>query len=206
MGLPPQVLSAVVYSTRSSAIGLRQYQTVEELLISAAPESTGCLIVVFQNDIARNARIMSLLSEKMPLLPVIACLAEESVAAAVRLMHQGVFTVVTLPPDVDELSDTFRAAVERSKTLRSEEASGNLALIRMERATRKEREVLDLILQGLKNKEIGAELGITVRAVEDRRFRLMKKVGVESVAELVALAMSAKYHKLMYPGDITEHK
>lgn len=199
-------MSAVVFTTRSAAIGLRQYQTVEELLSSAAPESSGCLFVAFQNDIARNARIMSLLSEKVPLLPVVACLPEESVTAAVRLMHHGVFTVVTLPPDTDQLSDTFHAAIERSKSLRSEEASGKLALISMERATRKEREVLDLILKGFKNKEIGAELGITVRAVEDRRFRLMKKVGVESVAELVALAMSAKYYKLMYPGDITEHK
>ena len=103
---------------------------------------------------------MNLLSEKLPLQPVIGCLAEESVAAAVSLMHRGVFTVVSLPPDVDRLSDIFRAAHERSRTLQSEQASGKLAVLRMERATRKEREVLDLILQGISGRLVSLRQGL----------------------------------------------
>lgn len=63
----------------------------------------------------------------------------------------------------------------------------------MQEATEKELAVLKLIMAGMKNKEIAAELGVTTRAVEDRRFRLMKKVGADSVAELVAIAVQARY-------------
>jgi len=50
--------------------------------------------------------------------------------------------------------------------------------------------VLNLILEGKLNKEIAAELGLSNRTVEDRRARLMKKMGAQSVAELVQLAMT----------------
>ncbi len=56
------------------------------------------------------------------------------------------------------------------------------------RQTRK-LEVLDLVMAGKKNKDIADQLGITIRAVEDRRIRLMKKLQVDSLAELVELAI-----------------
>ena len=68
------------------------------------------------------------------------------------------------------------------------------ASARLREATPREIEVLELILLGRKNREIAAALGITVRAVEDRRFRLMKKMQVESLAELVGVALRARMY------------
>ena len=58
---------------------------------------------------------------------------------------------------------------------------------RLAALTPKEREVLDLLAAGKTNKEIADALGLSVRAVEDRRGRLMKRVGAGSPAELIAL-------------------
>ena len=57
--------------------------------------------------------------------------------------------------------------------------------------TAREREVLDLIARGLTNKQIAVQLHLTLRAIEDRRSRMMRRVGVNSLAELLALVQQA---------------
>ena len=59
------------------------------------------------------------------------------------------------------------------------------------RHSQAEHEVLDLIARGLSNKQIAAELDFTLRAIEDRRSRLMRRLGVRSVAELLKLVQLA---------------
>ena len=59
------------------------------------------------------------------------------------------------------------------------------------RHSQAEHDVLDLIARGLSNKQIAAELGLTLRAIEDRRSRLMRRLGVRSVAELLKLVQLA---------------
>jgi len=100
-----------------------------------------------------------------------------------RLLQQQLLK----PFGLDELLTHVRQAVEKDRTdraarLRKTEAGGRLSAL-----TLKEREVLEMVAAGRTNREMATELGLSLRAIEDRRARLMRKVGVRSIAELVQL-------------------
>lgn len=194
VALSPQATIPILDATETGGYGFRQYPTVESLLESAAPSSTGCVLISGDDEPSKNANVIDRLKAHFFSMPIIALPDTNSAENAVDLMQQGVFCVLPLPVEYQNLVHTVTSAVDTSK---QNQATVNLcrdASLRMLEATEKEVEVLQMIMEGKKNKEIAAALGITVRAVEDRRFRLMRKVGVDSVAELVALAVSARYY------------
>ena len=193
MALPPQTTIPVLDASEVSEHGIRQYSGIESLLENAAPSSVGCLLIVLSNDTAKNDAIVAQLKSHFISLPLVVLLESRSVEIAVELMQQGVFAVLTQPLEHQKLLTTINAAVEQSVTDQVEVDRSRDAALRMGEATDKEMEVLELMLKGCKNRESADRLGITVRAVEDRRFRLMKKVGVDSVAELIALSVTARH-------------
>jgi FixJ family two-component response regulator len=190
VSLPPETAIPVLDAAEVSGFGFRQYPTIESLLDSAAPSSHGCVLIAGGNDQSAISRLQS----HFHTIPIIVLLDSNSADNAVELMRQGVFSVLTKPFEHQRIVTTMTSAVESSISHQTAISSCREASIRMGEATIKEREVLELIMAGKKNKEIAGVLGITVRAIEDRRFRLMKKVNVESVAELVALAVTAQYY------------
>ena len=193
VALPPQTTIPILDAAEVSGFGFRQYPSVESLLDGAAPSSVGCVLISCGDDVAKNSALVWQLKAHFYSLPLVVLLNSESADEAVDLMQQGVFSVLTQPPEPHKLLATISAAVDQCVTTQSAVDGCREASLRMREATEKEVEVLELIMQGFKNKEIAGQLGITVRAIEDRRFRLMRKVGVDSVAELVTLAVSARY-------------
>ncbi len=204
VALPPQTTIPVLDAAEVAGYGFRQYPTVESLLDGTAPSSTGCVLISATNDSAKNAAIVGRIQLHFHSIPLIVLQTSDSSDNAVEFMQQGVYSVLTQPFEHKKLLSTIIGAVEHSVSQQSTVDTCRESLLRMSEATEKELEVLRLIMQGKKNKEISAALGITVRAVEDRRFRLMKKVGVDSVAELVALAVTAEYYQKGFnsPGHV----
>ena len=194
VALSPQATIPILDATETVGFGFRQYPTVESLLESAAPSSTGCVLVACDDESPQNANLIGRIKSHFFSMPLVALPRSDSSATAVELMQLGVFSVLGQPLEHQKLVSTLSGAVELSVRNQSTVDLCRDAALRMREATEKEIEVLQLIMDGKKNKEIAVLLGITVRAVEDRRFRLMKKVGVDSVAELVALAVSGRYY------------
>lgn len=195
VALPPQTTIPVLDAAEVKGYGFRQYPTIEGLLDGAAPSSVGCVLISATNDSARNSAMVGRIQSHFHSIPLIVIQNSDSTENAVEFMQQGVYSVLSQPFEHQKLLNTISDAVELSIGQQSTVDNCRESLLRMNEATEKELEVLRLIMQGKKNKEISAALGITVRAVEDRRFRLMKKVGVDSVAELVALAVTADYYQ-----------
>lgn len=194
VALTPQATIPILDAAETVGFGFRQYPSVESLLESAAPSSTGCVLVTCDEDAAQNANLIGRVKAHFFSMPLVVLPTSDSSANAVELMQLGVFSVLVQPLEHQKLVTTLTKAVELSIQNQSTVDLCRDASLRMREATEKEIEVLQLIMNGKKNKEIAVLLGITVRAVEDRRFRLMKKVGVDSVAELVALAVSGRYY------------
>lgn len=184
----------VLEVSKISGFGYRQYASVNSLLESAAPSAIGCVVFSGGDHPARYLSIVNQLKSYFMTMPIVVLLDAESNTNTVSLMQLGVFSVLTGSVEHVNLLRTINDAVETSVEGHSSVAHGRDASLRMREATAKELEVLELMMQGKKNKEISAALGITVRAVEDRRFRLMKKVSADSVAELVTTAVSARYY------------
>lgn len=200
VSLPPETAIPVLDAADVSGFGFRQYPGIESLVDSTSPSAYGCVLIDGgdgSNCIAEIARLQTHFHS----IPVIVLLESGSADFAVELMKHGAYSVLTKPYEHHRLVSTMTSAIEESISSQETIDSCREASLRMNQATPKELEVLSLIMDGKKNKEIASALGITVRAVEDRRFRLMKKVGVESVAELVALAVTARYYEQGFTGS-----
>ncbi|MFK7817246.1 MAG: LuxR C-terminal-related transcriptional regulator [Planctomycetaceae bacterium] len=193
VGLTTDAARALLEATSLAGFGFRQYPTLNGLLEGAAPSATGCVVLGSSNDTAQDELTIGQLTHHFTSIPVVALLDSTSAQHAVALMRLGVFNVIVTPVSHEELVSELTDAVNHSLQSQTSVDAFRDASLRMQNATRKELDVLELIMSGMRNKEIAAKLGITTRAVEDRRFRLMKKVEADSVAELVSVAVRAKY-------------
>ena len=123
-------------------------------------------------------------------LPVVFVTGHGNVPMAVEAMQMGAVNFLEKPVQEQELWNSIRRAIELDVQNRRRRARRQRAEERLTRLTVGEREVLNLILEGKMNKEIATELGLSTRTIEDRRAKLMKKMGAESLAELIQLVMT----------------
>ena len=103
-------------------------------------------------------------------------------------MKNGAMDFLTKPLDTEKLLQAIARAVERSKTVCTQQVAG-AALNELARTlSRRQAEVIRLVATGLLNKQIATELQILEKTVKVHRARAMRKLGVRSVADLVRLA------------------
>ncbi len=129
---------------------------------------------------------------KEPLCPpIIVLTGHADVATAIRALRQGAVEFLQKTLSESELREAIQKAIARDAENRRQYAKKSEVLALLALLTPPERQVLDLVLAGLPNKTIASKLGVSRRAVEDRRARLMQKLAVDSLPELVRLATDA---------------
>jgi len=96
------------------------------------------------------------------------------------------------PFQKDELLTAVRHGLDRDRVRREQEAGLSLLQGKVAQLTQREREVMDLVVTGLINKEIGAQIGLSEVTVKIYRSRVMQKMEVASLAELVRVADKLK--------------
>jgi FixJ family two-component response regulator len=121
-------------------------------------------------------------------MPIIFITGYGDVPTTVQAMKAGAVEFLTKPLGDDVLENAIRQAIERSRTLLAHEAE--LRALRECHAslTPREREIMGLVVSGLLNKQIAAELGISEITVKAHRGRVMRKMQVDSLADLVRVA------------------
>lgn len=161
-----------------------------EFLAAYRPGRAGCLVLDVAMPGMSGLELHRKLLEEKTDLPVVFITGHGNVQMAVGAMQAGAVNFLEKPLREQELWDSIRQALELDERNRRRQTRRNEAQRRIAGLTGGEREVLDLIMEGKLNKEIAAKLGLSVRTIEDRRARLMKKTKVNSVAQLVQLAMT----------------
>jgi FixJ family two-component response regulator len=144
------------------------------LVHAAAPASIGC-------DAARFVELHGAVT------PVVYVAHDPDVRAAVRAMKAGAADYLAAPVRDVDLLGAIAAAAARAAERRREKARRDAALARVARLTRREREIFDLVLTGRLNKQIADALGSQVATVKVHRSRLMRKLGVRSLVELLGV-------------------
>lgn len=191
--LPSDEQHIMMAAAETSGYALRQHASREAFQDHASASAVGCAVICVASP-QDTVHDIAAISAAFPTLPIVILLNKATTDDAIEFMKLGVSSVLTPPYDLQKLTIAIKGAIESSLKNQQTFDTFRDAARRISAATPKELEVLDMIIAGQKNKEIAASLGVTVRAVEDRRFRLMRKVGVESVAELVAVAISSQYY------------
>jgi FixJ family two-component response regulator len=120
--------------------------------------------------------------------PIIFITGYCDVPTTVRAMKAGAIEFLTKPFDDQVLLDAIEHAIERSRAVLSEEAGMQSIRDRYASLSKREREVMALVVTGLLNKQVGGELGISELTVKIHRRRVMRKMDVRSLAELVNIA------------------
>jgi FixJ family two-component response regulator len=121
-------------------------------------------------------------------MPIIFITGHGDVPTSVQAMKAGAVEFLTKPFSDDVLLDAIRHAIERSQTARGQEAERQALRARYLTLSVREREVMALVVSGLLNKQVAAELGISEITVKAHRGQVMRKLNADSLADLVRLA------------------
>lgn len=167
---------------------VRAFASAAEFLAAYSPDLPGCLVLDVKMPGMTGLELQRKLADDGVTLPVVMISGHADVRIAVEAMTLGAITLLEKPFSLDELLAQIRKALDKDTADRSARGKVDDVRTRLAALTPKEREVLDHIATGRTNREIADTLGLSVRAVEDRRARLMRKMEVNSLAELIALA------------------
>lgn len=164
---------------------VRQFASAAEFLAAYDSSRPGCLVLDLKMPGMTGIELQQRLVDDGIPLPVIVVSGHADVRIAVDVMTRGAITLLEKPFRLEELLAQLRKALEQDAKNRDRAKEQAEADAKLAGLTAKEREVLEAIAAGKTNRDIAEELGLSLRAVEDRRARLMKKVQAKTVAELV---------------------
>lgn len=186
----PAVRQAVSIVARALGVEVRAFARAEEFLAACDETTTGCLVLDVRMPETSGIELQRTLNAAGIRIPVIMMSGHADVRMAVEAMSQGAFTFLEKPFRMEELSTTIEKALSESQSVLETERRKADIKARLDSLTLKEREVLDLILEGHTNREMAKELTLSLRAIEDRRSRVMKRMGMSSVVNLVSAVKS----------------
>jgi RNA polymerase sigma factor (sigma-70 family) len=164
---------------------VKQFASAAEFLEAYDSSRPGCLVLDLKMPGMTGIELQQRLVDDGVMLPVIVVSGHADVRIAVDVMTRGALTLLEKPFRLEELLSKLRQALEQDEKHREKAKEQAESDAKLAGLTAKEREVLEAIAAGKTNRDIADELGLSLRAVEDRRARLMKKVRAKSVAELV---------------------
>jgi len=166
----------------------RLFETAEGFLSSLRPEVPSCLILDVNLPDLNGLELQQRIAGHRAETPIIFLTGHGDVPMTVKAMKAGAAEFLTKPFDYEELLSAIRAAIARSSAALAEGHEKQTLQERYQSLSTREREVMDLVVRGFLNKQVGGELGISEITVKAHRGRVMQKMQAQSFAELVSIA------------------
>lgn len=180
-----------VVSRLSSVLGMssQAYGSGGEFLEAYSEDLTGCLVLDIWLPDMTGLELYSELLDRNFSLPVIIISGHADIPLTVRAIKNGALDFLEKPFQNSVLLEAIRGAVELNKAKSRELRSLEELSERFRTLTEREREIVDLLVAGLQNKEIARELNISRRTVETHRAHVMSKLKAQSLSQLVQSAL-----------------
>lgn len=184
---------ASVRDSTALLLSLRGFRTAvfanaENFLGAYRPTWFGCLVTDLRMPGLSGLDLQAELQRRGVDLPVIVITAHGDVSSARTAFRNAALDFLQKPYDDDQLVAAIQVAFERELRRMSLAESARHRLQALAAVSEREREVMLLMAEGLSHKQVGERLGISPRTVEAHKARLMRKVGAESLADLIRLA------------------
>ena len=180
------------------SVGLvaKSFASAKEFLQSGHGKETGCLVLDVRMPEISGLELQETLARSGILLPIIFISGHGTVPMSVRAMKAGALDFLQKPFDEQDLLEAVYRAIDRCRQAREERQEVEILQARVRSLTPKEYEVFAWVITGIPNKNIADKLDTAEKTVKVHRASIMKKMGAQSIADLVRMAEKAGIHPL----------
>jgi FixJ family two-component response regulator len=177
---------------KRNAIHAEAFPNAKSFLKAYRPGAPGCLILDLYMPGMSGLDLQQYLKETGVEMPVIFLSGRADVPKAVLAVKSGAIDFIEKPFDYRQIVDLVRECLRRDADSRAGRLEAKLRAERLATLTQREREVLERVIAGKVNRLIAEEMEISIKTVEAHRSRIMEKLAVDSVAELVQATLGAR--------------
>ncbi len=189
------VRSSLAFLLGSAGLRVTVHATAEAFLRAAEAAPVGCVLTDVRmpglGGLELQARLLALGWQ----VPVVVISGNGDVPTAVQALKDGALDFLEKPFDDEQLLGAVRRALAAGRALRTSQATAEAAARRLATLTPREREVLDGLVAGRASKQIALDLGASPRTIEVHRLRVMDKLEVHNLPELVRLVQAATQNR-----------
>jgi RNA polymerase sigma factor (sigma-70 family) len=193
------VCDTVAGAVTDLGIAMQPFATAGDTLAFCKPDMPGCFVLGHRAGGTHGLHLHKQLEAKGCRQPFIFVPPAGDVAGAVEAMHEGALDCIEKPVNRQRLAARLQEAIAKDAELRHSRAQRAAVVARLDSLTPRERQVLDLVAAGRITKEVARHLEISPKTVEVHRSNIMKKLHVDSAAELLHLI--AKFTLLPMSDD-----
>ena len=176
---------------KAAGFHVETFASAKDFLQHGTEQTIGCLVLDVQMPELNGLELQQALAETDPCLPIIFITGHGDIPTSVRAMKAGATDFLAKPFHEKDLLDAIKRAHERSRQELRDKAEADEVRLRLATLTAREHEVLLQVLTGQLNKQIAAALGASEKTIKVHRGRVMHKMKVQSVADLVRLCEKA---------------
>jgi two-component system, LuxR family, response regulator FixJ len=198
------VRQALTLSIRSMQLRVEAFESSEQFLGCFDRDQPGCLLLDVRMPGISGLEVLDRFRRENICLPTVVISAFGDVPTVVRAMRAGALNFLEKPWREQQLWEAIHEAVSWDATHRRQLTARAKVLRRLERLTPGERSVLRSLLDGRSNKSIAEQLDLSVRTIEVRRAKVMKKMKADSLARLIRLTLEADANFDDQPPDVAQ--
>lgn len=187
----PAVLKALCRILRSAGYQPEPFGSASQFMECYRADAPGCLVLDLSMPGVTGLELQHWLTQIKSTLPIIFLTGRGDIPTSVRAMKDGAVDFLTKPVEDSQLLHSIEEALRREREACALRTEAEELRARLATLTPREHEVLTHVVSGRLNKQIAAELGTVEQTIKVHRARVMRKMGVHSLAELVRLAQRA---------------
>lgn len=183
----PALLKALGRLLKAEGFAVQAFDSAMKFLDSANKDGAGCILLDQSMPDMSGMELQQQLVQEDSALAVVFITGNGDIPMSVRAIKAGAVDFLTKPVKDSELLAVIRTALDKSKEMLEAKAEIKVWRQRHAELSTREKEVLSLVVKGLPNKHIAANLGVVEQTIKVHRGRVMSKMGADSLAQLVLM-------------------
>jgi FixJ family two-component response regulator len=173
---------------RSAGLKVEAFASAEEFLIRERTDAPSCLVLDVQLPDLSGLDLQQRMVDAKSEMPIVFITGHGNIRTTVRAMKAGAIEFLTKPLVDGDVLESIRQAIARDRVVRHHNAETAYLRARRASLTPREEEIMEWVVSGLLNKQIAGELGISEETVKVHRGHVMRKMGADSLADLVRMS------------------
>lgn len=185
----PSMRKALARFCLSAGLKVTTFASASEFLAHGTPESPACIVLDVRMPGISGLELQAMLTARNIQTPIVFITGHGDIPMSVRAVKAGAVDFLTKPFRNRDLMAAILDAISKDARLKASQTEQETIQCRLQNLTPREHQVFAMVIQGMLNKQIAAELGTSEQTIKVHRRRVMEKMHVASVAELVQAAV-----------------